>query len=495
MKKIKILKVLCFVFALICIVSSSTVFAESYVFDEHGSTEHTKKEIVQKMSDIVKYNYSKSEYLVTPSAKAPYVAGSLQQGVIDDTLRNINFYRWLVGLNPVTVNYEKMERNQKGAVVLAAIRTLTHTPTKPADMDDDFYQEGYAGCYYGATTGDYYSGNCSLDTGTMPVIIDGYVSDIYNADTTYGAVGHRNSILDPLAYSVSFGRCNAYSTLSMYYALGLAHYNSISEYPFNYEAFFAYPSAGNFPKELFSTNEYWSLYFCYSAQYPDNMTATFEYNGKEYAADKVIKEYGEPIVSFKMPASLVKALGNTTTMPACKIKVRVSGYIVDTEGSDASVEYTVNFFDKNSIVQDFSFSQDTLTLDQGQSTNVAITTSPKNSVADDIVWSTEDNHYVRVSEDGTIRAIRPGTATVKANVDGIEKTITVTISGNTNYLLGDLDNNGVVDANDASVALELFKRTEGEFEVEDLIRGDLDDNDIIDANDASLILELYKTNN
>ena len=58
---------------------------------------------------------------------------------------------------------------------------------------------------------------------------------------------------------------------------------------------------------------------------------------------------------------------------------------------------------------------------------------------------------------------------------------------------GDLDYNGVVDANDASVALELYKSQTATSA--DIAVGDLDNNDLIDANDASLILELYKTNN
>ena len=489
-----------FALALFCslFLNATNVFAEDYLFNENKISEaHTKKEIIQKMNDIIKYNYNNSEYAVNPSTKAPYAAGSLQQGVIQDTLRNINFYRWLVGLNPVTVKYDKMERNQKGAVVLAANRVLSHTPTKPADMDEAFYKEAYAGCYFGATPGDYYSGNVSLDSSIMPRIIDGYVSDIYNANTSNGAVGHRNSILDPLAYSASFGKAGAYSTLSVYYALSIAQYNSFSQNEFVVEPFFAYPSSGNFPRSLFRANECWSVLFIYSAEYSSSMKATFEYNGKQYVADQFMKEGSEPIVSFKMPAALIRDLGisNNSKMPACSIRVKVEGYKVEDGQSNVTLDYTVNFFDENSIVNDFTLSQTTITLEQGESTTVPLTLSPSGAVADSIVWSTEDTHYVRVSEDGSIRAIRPGTATVKVNVDGIEKTITVNISGNTNFLLGDLDRNGVVNANDASIALELYKSTTGEFDVEDILRGDLDDNDLIDANDASLILELYKTNN
>lgn len=58
-------------------------------------------------------------------------------------------------------------------------------------------------------------------------------------------------------------------------------------------------------------------------------------------------------------------------------------------------------------------------------------------------------------------------------------------------VLGDLDDNGVVDANDASLVLEKYKAesaTKADLDV-----ADLDRNGVLDANDASLILEIYKT--
>lgn len=69
---------------------------------------------------------------------------------------------------------------------------------------------------------------------------------------------------------------------------------------------------------------------------------------------------------------------------------------------------------------------------------------------------------------------------------------TVTIKVHLNYVKGDLDRNNLVDANDASIALEIFKNESQT--TDDLKYGDMDENGIIDANDASLILELYKTN-
>ena len=65
------------------------------------------------------------------------------------------------------------------------------------------------------------------------------------------------------------------------------------------------------------------------------------------------------------------------------------------------------------------------------------------------------------------------------------------VENGSQILKGDLDKNNVVDANDASVALELYKAQSATQE--DILIGDMDENNLIDANDASLILEYYKT--
>ncbi len=57
-------------------------------------------------------------------------------------------------------------------------------------------------------------------------------------------------------------------------------------------------------------------------------------------------------------------------------------------------------------------------------------------------------------------------------------------------LMGDLDGNQIVNANDAAIALDLYKY--GNVTEKELKIGDLDRNGIINANDAALILDIYK---
>lgn len=58
---------------------------------------------------------------------------------------------------------------------------------------------------------------------------------------------------------------------------------------------------------------------------------------------------------------------------------------------------------------------------------------------------------------------------------------------------GDLDENDVVNANDAAIALDIYKN--GNATEDQLLIGDLDKNGVINANDAALILDMYKNGN
>ena len=55
---------------------------------------------------------------------------------------------------------------------------------------------------------------------------------------------------------------------------------------------------------------------------------------------------------------------------------------------------------------------------------------------------------------------------------------------------GDLDKNGAVNANDAAIALDLYKY--GNVTDKDMQIGDMNDDGVINANDAALILDVYK---
>lgn len=221
-------------------VEKTQVIRSSHVTRTYG-----EEEVKQAYKDSLPenpYTTEESHYKVMPNAKAPYSAGKLSDAVIADTLKRLNYARWQSGLNGLSVKTEYMDRSQKGAVLMKATEELTHTPSQPVDMEDDFYKEGYAGVNASAE----YSGNVSWGDNLIDSIF-GYLNDVNNMEPN---IGHRLSLLDKTADAVSYGFCGYYSALSIYYA---------EEEPKNEEAYYAWPSAGYFPSEGLDTRAKWHI--------------------------------------------------------------------------------------------------------------------------------------------------------------------------------------------------------------------------------------------
>ena len=118
-------------------------------------------------------------------------------------------------------------------------------------------------------------------------------------------------------------------------------------------------------------------------------------------------------------------------------------------------------------------------------------------------WSSSNTNVATIDNNGNVTLKDTGYVTFTLQVKGqgalstntITKTKTLIVNSiyEPAFLKGDLDRNGVVNANDASVALELYKGQNADSM--DIKIGDMDENGLIDANDASLILEYYKTQN
>ncbi len=148
---------------------------------------------------------SASEIYIHSPSFSPYSAGSVKREVLDEALAELNYARWLSGVpNNVTLNEEYTRRAQMGAVLLDANDVLTHTPEKPHDMPQSFYELGYDSTTHGniayskITQGSKTWGNLKLkDTTKM------YMEDTDGKNV--GALGHRRWIMNPRLKQVGFG--------------------------------------------------------------------------------------------------------------------------------------------------------------------------------------------------------------------------------------------------------------------------------------------------
>ena len=173
---------------------------------------------------------------VAPSVKAPYATGKLKEAVLQAARNRLNALRRIAGLKPVALDDALNENAQYGAVLLAA-SAFSHSPPKPDDMDDDFYEKGKT-----ATSSSNIASGYSL-TGA----VDGFMNDSDAGNIPL--LGHRRWQLNPAMGKVGFGYANRRTTEKVFdksAAVG------------NYD-FVAWPPSGNFPAELFGVNQAWSV--------------------------------------------------------------------------------------------------------------------------------------------------------------------------------------------------------------------------------------------
>ena len=185
-------------------------------------------------------------FAVLPSTTAPYAPGQLKQEALTDALNRLNALRRLAGLPQVTLDMQLSEKAQYGAVVSAANGTISHTPNRPANMEDSFFNTAYEA-----------SQKSNLFAGmSLTASSDGFMddSDAYNVS----ALGHRRWQLNPTLGKVGFG----YATTSTGYREYVTEWITDTSGEGCAYDFIAWPSSGFFPNNIptaFHRNTAWSV--------------------------------------------------------------------------------------------------------------------------------------------------------------------------------------------------------------------------------------------
>lgn len=182
-----------------------------------------------------------------PSVEAPYDPGRLKPEVLQAALDRLNALRRIAGLGPAALDETFTESAQYGAVLLAASE-FSHTPARPADMDEAFYQRAYD-----ATNSSNIYGGTSL---TLTRAVDGFMddSDASNIDR----LGHRRWQLNPAMQNVGFGQAVAPRTREAMITEKVFERGARTVDDTDYD-FIAWPPSGYFPSGLFGVNQAWSV--------------------------------------------------------------------------------------------------------------------------------------------------------------------------------------------------------------------------------------------
>ena len=181
-----------------------------------------------------------------PSIHAPYATGAVDHQALEAAAQRLNVLRRLAGVPQVQLDDSLSENAQYGAVLLAHLGSLNHTPAKPADMDNSFYQKAYEA----TSTSNIAAGMDLLES------VDMFMqdSDARNVER----VGHRRWQLNPELGRVGFGY--AQNPDSIYRDFVTEKVTDTSGSGCDYD-FIGWPASGNFPNYLdsFDANTAWSV--------------------------------------------------------------------------------------------------------------------------------------------------------------------------------------------------------------------------------------------
>lgn len=125
-----------------------------------------------------------AQYATEPLLEAPYAAGALTQGTLDNALNTLNMYRYIVGIpSNVTLDATYNQQCQAACVVSAGNNGLSHYPTQPTGMGKALYDLGYAGASHSNLSWGGAYGCSPADAVTM------FMSD--SDESNIAKVGHR----------------------------------------------------------------------------------------------------------------------------------------------------------------------------------------------------------------------------------------------------------------------------------------------------------------
>ncbi len=217
--------------------------AESY--RDSGSTtipKLSKSEIAQLLEDNP-LTLPDDLFDSVPSCSAPYAAGKVKTSALQTATNRLNALRQIAGVPAVQLDLELCEQAQYGAVILGAMGALSHSPSKPADMDDSFYEQAYEA----VSSSNLYAGM------TLTTAVDGFMNDSDAGNIS--RVGHRRWQLNPQMGKVGFGYAETNTGYRRYVTEKVFDRSGAGcEYDF-----IGWPASGNFPSNLFGKNIAWSV--------------------------------------------------------------------------------------------------------------------------------------------------------------------------------------------------------------------------------------------
>lgn len=423
--------------------------------------------------------------------RLPLVAGKMNQKAIESATLFLNAIRSGQDLQPLTSNQRLCEGAQHKSVLVLYLNNSTsgsysHYFPKPDFIDQDFYDKAMNGVGENLYMGSYIS---SIS----------YALNDRSGDSIY--CGHRYNLLEPDYIEWGVGQAGpgfVYQTQTCHKFIGsTATQNDLVAWPANGVTLINAIAGGigNWTAQFFRYN--------YDTSNVDTITVNNLSAQKTYEFENELTD--SRLVSWNADEVTYES-GDVFEITLHNVKNLKTNLYEDYKYRSVFLNCPNKITDISNVSISTNIDAKTLTIGQTFKINAVLNNYQEldNRL---IKFISSDENIVTVRQNGLIEAKSSGNATITISSEqdsAICKTIAITVTGSgenpptppkpddpSAIKVGDLDRNGVVDANDASLALELFK-SDSETDI-DILIGDLDDNDLIDANDASLILEYFKT--
>jgi hypothetical protein len=326
---------------------SSVVNGSNSDSPDSGSQESSKELESEQIAEIkTKWQQYKPKlvtkaFVETPLITKPYKAGSLTPEFLTNGLNTFKFVRYLAGLSEnIVYTNELNDLGQHGAVILARLGQLTHTPSKPNDMDQTFYKKAYE-----STS----SANIHMSSATSSTLQEAVKSFCDDSDEgNIDRLGHRRWMLNPQLGKVGFGY--ATSSTGSFIPIQVFDKSNTEKIDMDYVL---WPNKGYFPSSFFMTTQAWSV-----SLNPDSynlskckptVKLTCINNGKEWTfsvsdKNKKGKYFNIEKSNFGLPYCIIfRPDGITSFLTSKKFKVEIGG-LVEKTGETQQLEYEVEFF-------------------------------------------------------------------------------------------------------------------------------------------------------
>ena len=297
-------------------------------------------------------------FVEEPHVTAPYAPGKMHREPQEKALHLLNAIRRLSGLSPVELSQNYCELSQYGAVILAKLGGLTHTPEKPDDMAQDFYEKAYESTYHSNIAGMKGFGASNPLAASVKMYMDD--SDQYNVER----LGHRRWLLSADLGRTGFG-CARTGDGWYYTPTYVMNYSQPVKSDFD---FISWPASGNFPTQLFEPDYYWREVQAWSVTLnPDyyampvmeEITVTIQGEGERYVLSGRDTYFPAGTGAYlNVDLGGYGAEGNAIIFRPEKTDSYKGLYTVTIDGlrdkSGAAVDfsYQVNFFDLNDVPTD-----------------------------------------------------------------------------------------------------------------------------------------------